>query len=88
MNIAKINNKELTKSECKGARIRIEKYHKEKLAKLQQQVAEALEECRNGKLNEFDVDHVIHIYHKQSQGLNSFINTYYHATGCYLFCFK
>ena len=68
---------ELNKLQRKEARIRIEKYHQEKLIQLQKYIHEGLDQLENGKSDACELDRIIHIYHRQSQELFSFINTYY-----------
>jgi len=63
--------------ERKAARQKIEDYHQAKLAELQKFVHDKFNEFYAGKINAFELDHVIHIYHKQSQELFSFVNFYY-----------
>lgn len=69
--------KNLNKTERAEARKRIEKYHQKKLADLQKVVFDNSQEFYKGKINAFELDQIIHIYHKQSQELFSFINEYY-----------
>lgn len=67
----------LNKTERKEAREKIEEYHKKKLGELMEYVFEKVEEYKKGKIDAFDLDYVIHIFHKQSQELYSFVNTFY-----------
>ena len=67
----------LSKEERKEAREKIEDYHKKKQAELLDYVVKKIEEYKKGKVDVFEMDYIIHIYHKQSQELFSFINTFY-----------
>lgn len=75
--IPSLQSQKLSKAERKAARERIEKYHQKKLVELQKVVYDKFEEFYQGQIDAFELDYVIHIYHKQSQELFSFINTYY-----------
>jgi hypothetical protein len=68
-----IIRKDLTKSERKEARIRIDRYYQNKLKELQKYVYEAFERQYAGKLSVSELDHVIYIYRKQSKELFSFV---------------
>jgi hypothetical protein len=68
---------QLSKSQAQAARLRIDRYYEEKLAVLQSHLHEAMNECRRGNITVFELDHIIHVYHTQSQELFSFINMYY-----------
>ena len=67
----------LTKQERKLLRERLEKFHQEKLIELQEFIFKRFEDFHKGIINVFDLDRVIHIHHKQSQELFSFVNRYY-----------
>lgn len=67
----------LTKAERAAARERIGQYHERKLAALQAAVYAALQQCQTGVMDPFALDQVIHEYHRQSQELFTFINTYF-----------
>jgi hypothetical protein len=67
----------LSKRQAQAGRLRIEQYYQEKLAVLQSHLHEAMNECRRGNITVFELDHIIHVYHTQSQELFSFINMYY-----------
>ncbi len=66
----------MTKGERAAARAQIAQYHERKLAALQATVAAAFQQCQAGAVDAFAVDQVIHEYHRQSQELFTFINTY------------
>lgn len=71
-----VSDKKLTKTERKEARARIDQYYQKKLAELQKYIYESFEEFCAGKMNVFELDRIIHIYHRQSQELFSFITAY------------
>jgi hypothetical protein len=71
-----VSDKKLTKTERKEARARIDQYYQKKLAELQKYIYESFREFYAGKMNVFELDRIIHIYHKQSQELFSFITAY------------
>ncbi|CAG0955636.1 MAG: hypothetical protein OIN86_06585 [Candidatus Methanoperedens sp.] len=65
-----VSDKKLTKTERKEARARIDQYYQKKLAELQKYIYESFREFyAAGKMNVFELDRIIHIYHKQSQEL-------------------
>lgn len=65
------------KEQCKAARKAIGDYHKKKLAELQKFVYDKFQDFYAGKIDAFELDHVIHIYHRQSQELFKFVNAFY-----------
>jgi hypothetical protein len=69
----------LNKLQIKEARIRIEKHHQEKLIQLQGYILEGFNQLENGKIDAFELDRIIHLYHRQSQELYSFIDFYYQS---------
>ncbi|MCE8422562.1 MAG: hypothetical protein J5U17_06755 [Candidatus Methanoperedens sp.] len=71
-----VSDKKLTKTERKEERARIDQYYQKKLAELQKYIYESFGEFYAGKMNVFELDRIIHIYHKQSQELFSFITAY------------
>ncbi len=70
------SDKKLTKTERKEARARIDLYYQKKLAELQKCIYESFGDFYSGKMNVFELDSTIHIYHKQSQELFSFMTAY------------
>ena len=77
----KYNNMELSKEERVLAREKIENYHRKKLAELFEYVLEKGSKYKQGKVDIFEMDHIVHIFHQQSQELFSFINTFYGRNG-------
>ncbi len=71
-----VSDEKLTKAERKEARARIDQYYQNKLFELQKYIYESFGEFYGGKMNAFELDRIIHIYHKQSQELFSFITSY------------
>lgn len=61
-----------TKSERRAARAKVAAYHEARLAELVARVAEAVDRHRAGELDAFEVDGVIHQYHRAAQKLWSF----------------
>ncbi|HUD07205.1 MAG TPA: hypothetical protein VMR34_04940 [Candidatus Saccharimonadales bacterium] len=71
-----LTNSKRSKSEAKASRQEIEDYWQQKLEEAQASIRKALKEFDKGKINAFDVDHVINEYHKQSKNIYSFLNMY------------
>jgi hypothetical protein len=61
-----------TKSERRAAREVVAAYHEARLAELVARVAEAVDRHRAGKLDAFEVDEVIHHYHRAARKLWTF----------------
>ena len=74
-----LQTRSLTKAECGMAREQIGLYYAKKLAELQQHLFDAIEKRHTGELDPFEADEFIHWYHKQSQELHAYINTWSHS---------
>ncbi|MGW4520171.1 hypothetical protein [Amycolatopsis sp. NPDC004378] len=61
-----------TKGERRAAREAVSAYHEARLAELVAHVAEAVDRHRAGELDAFEVDEVIHQYHRARQKLWAF----------------
>jgi DNA-binding NtrC family response regulator len=61
-----------TKAERRTARALVTAYHEARLAELIEHVAEALERYRQGELDAFEVDDVIHRYKRAARELWKF----------------
>ena len=61
-----------SKARRRTARALVATYHEAELAGLVEHVAEAIERYRAGELDVYDVDEVIHRYHKATQELWKF----------------
>lgn len=61
-----------SKEKRRAARALVATYHEAELAGLVERVAEAIERYRAGEIDVFDVDDVIHHYHKATQELWKF----------------
>lgn len=64
-----------TKAERRAARELVAAYHEARLAELVARVAEAIDRHRAGELDSFEVDEVIHHYHKAARKLWTFCET-------------
>ncbi|MFW5885189.1 MAG: hypothetical protein ACOCUF_03130 [Patescibacteria group bacterium] len=67
----------LSKEEAKAAREKIEKYHEEKAKELFDYVLVKIKEYEKGEVGIFELNHIIHIYHRQMQELFGYINYFY-----------
>ena len=76
--LAITETRKLTPSERKIVREQIGFYYEKKLAGLQEKLFATLELHTPGKLDPFEIDQYIHLYHRQSQELYKYIN-YYHS---------
>ncbi len=72
---------ELSKAERKAAHEKVNAYFERKQAELLEPVLEAIDRYRRREIDVWDVDHIIHIYHRQSQELYSYINSYSTGSG-------
>lgn len=63
------------------AREKIEDYHKKRLAEFFELVLEKGNEYKQGKIDIFEMDYIVHIFHQQSRELFDFINTFYGRNG-------
>lgn len=63
---ANTTNMELSKQERKLAREKIEDYHKKRLAEFFEYVLEKGNEYKQGKIDIFEMDYIVHIFHQQS----------------------
>jgi len=61
-----------TKSERRAAREKVAAYHEARLAELVERVGEAVDRHRAGDLDAFEVDEVIHQYHRAARKLWTF----------------
>ncbi|WP_372663112.1 hypothetical protein [Amycolatopsis kentuckyensis] len=61
-----------TKDERRAAREAVAAYHEARLAELVARVAEAVDHHRAGELDAFEVDEVIHQYHRAARKLWTF----------------
>ncbi|MET8798596.1 hypothetical protein ABZV91_19485 [Nocardia sp. NPDC004568] len=62
----------VSKADRQAARDRVAAYHEEQLGELVEHVGRALDRFRAGELDAFEVDAVIHQYHRAAQRLWTF----------------
>ncbi len=67
---------ELSKAERKAGREKVNAYYERKQAELLQPVVEAIDRYRRREIDVWEVDRIIHIYHRQSQELYSYVSSY------------
>ncbi|MFX0578770.1 hypothetical protein [Nocardia nepalensis] len=61
-----------TKAERRAAREQVAAYHEERLGELIEHVGQALDRFRMGELDAFEVDALVHQYHRAAQQLWGF----------------
>ena len=64
--------REMSKAERKAARERLNAYYLRKQQELLAPVIEAIDRYRRGEIDAWEMDYIIHVYHRQSQELYSF----------------